>query len=90
MHLYSVIGAFFIIGEIMERKPKKYLSVSVESLEEGQGTDIRNAWLNCTISHNGFVGNVRFRASLQEKEIIARQLINLGNKLLGTNKGNYD
>lgn len=72
------------------KKPKKYLTVSVESLEEGEDTDVRNAWLNCTVSPGGFVSNIRFRASLQEKELIARQLINLGNKILATGKGNYD
>ena len=71
------------------KKPKKYLSVSIESLEEGNTSDTRNAWLNCFIS-NGIISNVRFRASLEEKQLIARQLIILGNKLLATNRGDYD
>ena len=71
------------------RKPKKYLSVSIESLEEGNINDTRNAWLNCSIS-NGIVSNIRFRASLEEKQLIARQLIILGNKLLATSRGDYD
>lgn len=71
------------------KKPRKYLTVNIESLEEGSGNDTRNAWLNCSIA-NGIVSNIRFRASLEEKQLIAKQLIILGNKLLATSRGDYD
>lgn len=73
----------------MDKKPKKYVSVSVDLIGQRNDKDTRDAWLNCTIS-NGIAGNIRFRASIEEKIYIARQLITLGNKLLASNRGGYD
>lgn len=90
LHLLPHVGAFFYLEENMsEPKPKKYFTVAIESIEEDGRNATRNAWLNCTIS-NGFVSNIRFRASITDKEAIARQLINLGNKILATNKRDYE
>ena len=73
----------------MNKKPKKYLSVSVDLISQRDDKESRDAWLNCSIS-NGIAENIRFRASIEEKTYIARQLITLGNKLLASNRGDYD
>jgi hypothetical protein len=61
----------------------------VDLIGQRNDKDCRDAWLNCTVS-NGIAENVRFRASIEEKTYIARQLITLGNKLLASNRGEYD
>lgn len=73
----------------MDNKPKRYVSVSVDLIGQRNGKDSRDAWLSCTVS-NGIAENIRFRASIEEKTYIARQLITLGNKLLASNRGEYD
>ena len=73
----------------MNKKPKRYLSVSVDLISQRNDKESRDAWLNCSIS-NGIAENIRFRASIEEKVYIARQLITLGNKLLASNRGEYD
>ena len=73
----------------MDKKPKRYLSVSVDLISQRNDKESRDAWLNCSIS-NGIAENIRFRASIEEKVYIARQLITLGNKLLASNRGEYD
>ena len=73
----------------MENKPKRYVSVSVDLISQRNDKDSRDAWLNCTVN-NGIAENIRFRASIEEKTYIARQLITLGNKLLASNRGEYD
>ena len=73
----------------MNKKPKRYLSVSVDLISQRNDKEYRDAWLNCSIS-NGIAENIRFRASIEEKVYIARQLITLGNKLLASNRGEYD
>ena len=73
----------------MDKKTKRYISVSVDLIGQRNDKDTRDAWLNCTVS-NGIAENIRFRASIEEKTYIARQLITLGNKLLASNRGEYD
>lgn len=73
----------------MSKQPKRYISLSVDLVGQRENKDFRDAWLNCTIS-NGIAKNIRFRASIEEKTYIAKQLITLGNKLLANNRGEYD